>query len=220
MAFHSHRGRTPICSSIVARNMATLLIADLHPVGGPEIWSGTQISTSISSRIPVHLDEDGCPVDIQSFPQRTLLLRQLSPLWEHGFHIWSQVICRGRDGRPYFMEERELQWANPTVKFLLPEALTRALDYFRILLSSKDHAYWLSLCQKLTEPHGPEYSIASPMENLDGPRLGLYLGQTIPSCDRQRNQTTLNKEVPFKKGHNPCDWQRHPPHSQSLELLR
>jgi len=37
MAFHSHRGRTPICPSIVARNMATLLMADLHQVGGPEI---------------------------------------------------------------------------------------------------------------------------------------------------------------------------------------
>ena len=37
LAFHSHRGRIPICSSIVARNMATLLMADLHPVGGPEI---------------------------------------------------------------------------------------------------------------------------------------------------------------------------------------
>jgi hypothetical protein len=37
MAFHSHRGHTPICPSIVARNMATLLMADLHPIGGPEI---------------------------------------------------------------------------------------------------------------------------------------------------------------------------------------
>ena len=31
MAFHSHRGRTPICSSIVDRNMATLLMDDLVP---------------------------------------------------------------------------------------------------------------------------------------------------------------------------------------------
>jgi len=37
MAFHSRRGHTPICSSIVARNIATLLMADLHPVGGAEI---------------------------------------------------------------------------------------------------------------------------------------------------------------------------------------
>ena len=40
LVFHSHRRRTPICPSIVARNIATLLMADLHPVGGPEIWYG------------------------------------------------------------------------------------------------------------------------------------------------------------------------------------
>ena len=89
LAFQSHRGRTPICLSIVARNMATLLMVDLHPVGGPEIWSGNQISTSISSRIPIHLDEDGCPLEAQPFPQSIILLRQLAPLWEPGFYKWS-----------------------------------------------------------------------------------------------------------------------------------
>ena len=84
MAFQSHRGRIPICSSIVARNMATLLMADLHPVGGPDIWYGIQISTSISSRIHVHLDEDGCPMEVQPFPHATFLLRKLPPLWENG----------------------------------------------------------------------------------------------------------------------------------------
>ena len=39
MGFHSHRGRLPLCPSIVARNMATLLMVDLRHVGGPEIWS-------------------------------------------------------------------------------------------------------------------------------------------------------------------------------------
>ncbi len=37
MAFHSRRGCLPLCSYIVACNMATLLMADLHPIGGPEI---------------------------------------------------------------------------------------------------------------------------------------------------------------------------------------
>jgi hypothetical protein len=74
MAFHSHRGRFPICSSIVARNIATLLMADLHPVGGLEIWSGNQIYIFISSMIYVHLDEDGCPLEVQPFPQATFLL--------------------------------------------------------------------------------------------------------------------------------------------------
>ena len=139
--------------------MATLLMADLHLVEGPEIWSGNHIFTSISSRILVHLDEDGRPLEVQPFPHATLLLRKLAPLWEHGIHTWSQIICRGPDGRPYFMEERELKWANPSIKFPLLEALTRALDYIRILLSSKDPTHWLSLCRKLTEPQGPDYSI-------------------------------------------------------------
>jgi len=146
MVFHSHQRRIPICSSIVARNLGTLLMADLHPVGGPEIWSGNQISTSISSRVPAHLDGDGCLLEVQLFPLSTLLLRKLAPLWEHWFHNWSQIICRGPNGRPYSMEERELHWANPSVKFLLPDALTRALDYLMALLSSKDTNHWQSLC--------------------------------------------------------------------------
>ncbi len=92
-------------------------MANLSPVGGPKIWSGNQISTSISSRIPVHLDADGCTLEVQLFPRATLLLIKLAPLWEHGIHNWSQIICRGQDGRPYFMEGRELQWANPSRKF-------------------------------------------------------------------------------------------------------
>ena len=55
--------------------MVTLLMADLHPLGGPEMWSGNHISTLISSRITVHLDAAGCPLDIQPFPRKTLLLR-------------------------------------------------------------------------------------------------------------------------------------------------
>jgi hypothetical protein len=58
------------------------------------------------------------------------------------------------------MDEREMQWANPSVKFPLPEALTRALAYLRILLSTRDRTQWLSLCKNLTESHGPDYSIA------------------------------------------------------------
>ncbi len=59
LVFHSHRGSFPFYPSVAARNMATFLMADLNPVGGPEIWSGDQISISISSRITIHLDEDG-----------------------------------------------------------------------------------------------------------------------------------------------------------------
>ena len=155
LAFHSHRGRTPICFSIVARNMATLLTADLHPVGGPEIWSGNQISTSISSKILIHLDEDGCPLEVQPFTLATFLLRKLAPLWEHGIHKWSQILCRGPDGRPYFMEERELQWANPSIKFPLLKVLTRTLAYFRVLLSSKDPTHGSHCARNLRTRRGP-----------------------------------------------------------------
>ena len=67
LTFHTLRDRTPACKSVMARSMATLLFADLHPTGRPEIWSGNQISTSISSLIPFHLDEDGCPLQTQAF---------------------------------------------------------------------------------------------------------------------------------------------------------
>ena len=73
MAFHTHRDHKPACKSVLARNMATLLLADLHPTGGPEIWSGNQISTSISSLIPIQLNDDGCPLEAQTFLDPTVI---------------------------------------------------------------------------------------------------------------------------------------------------
>jgi hypothetical protein len=43
LAFRSRISGSPLCPSIVARNIATLLTADLHPIGGPEIWQGNHI---------------------------------------------------------------------------------------------------------------------------------------------------------------------------------
>ncbi len=108
LAFHSRKNGSPTFPSIIARNMATLLMADLHPSGGPEIWSGNQISTSLSSRIPVQTDEEGCPLGTQEFLQTTLPLQKLAPLWDHGFLNWAQIRGRVPDGRLYFLEEREL----------------------------------------------------------------------------------------------------------------
>ena len=62
LAFHTLRDRTPACKSVMARNMATLLLADLHPTGGPDIWSGNRISSSISALISIQLNDDGCPL--------------------------------------------------------------------------------------------------------------------------------------------------------------
>jgi len=60
--FHFQRRRIPLCLSVTAWAMASLLMVDLHPTSGPEIRYGNQISTSISFRIPIHLDGDGCPI--------------------------------------------------------------------------------------------------------------------------------------------------------------
>jgi hypothetical protein len=116
--------------------MASLLLANLHPTGGPEIWSGNQISTSISSLIPIQLDVDGCPLKTQTFPKPTFIKKQLTPLWDHEVHEWSQLIGRAPNGRPYFLNERELQWANPSMVFPMLQTLAYTLKYLRTLLSS------------------------------------------------------------------------------------
>ena len=119
------------------------------------------------------------------------------------------------------MEEKELQWANSSIKLPLPQASTRALAYLRVLLSSKDPCRWLSFCQKLAEPQGPDYSIAPRwMANHDGPRLGLPPRQTLLSCCRQRNQTSLHRELALKTGRCPRDCPRHKSHPRSFELPR
>ena len=45
-----------------------------------------------------------------------------------------------------------MQWANPSMQFPLPEALTQVLKYLMALLFSTDSAHWLSLCQKCNQP--------------------------------------------------------------------
>ena len=160
LAFHSQWGQIPLYPSIMVRNMAILLMADLHPAKGPKIWSGDQISSYISSWIPIHMDDDGCPPDTHPFLQATLLLQNLAPLWVHGDHTWAQILCRGPDGRPYFLEERELQWANPIMHFPFPKVLTQTIKYPRELLSSMDSSHWQSICGKISLPHKNDYSIA------------------------------------------------------------
>ncbi len=92
----------------MARNMATLLLADLHPTGGPEIWFGNSISTSISSLIPIQLDEDDCPLKLQPFPNTTSILKKLTALWDNDILEWSQILGRDPNGRSYFLDDREL----------------------------------------------------------------------------------------------------------------
>jgi hypothetical protein len=160
LAFHTDRSRTPVCQSVMARNMATLLLADLHPTGGPEIWSGNNISTSISSLIPIHLDEDGCPLKLQPFPDTTSILKKLTALWDNGILEWSQILGRDPNGRPYFLDDRELMWANPTLRFPITQKLAQSLKYLRALLSSTGWEDWCIKKLKLAGPEGIDPSIA------------------------------------------------------------
>jgi hypothetical protein len=140
--------------------MATLLLADLHPTGGPEIWSGNNISTSISSLIPIHLDEDGCPLKLQPFPDTTSILKKLTALWDNGILEWAQILGRDPNGRPYFLDDRELMWANPTLRFPITQKLAQSLKYLRALLSSTGWEDWCIKKLKLAGPEGIDPSIA------------------------------------------------------------
>jgi hypothetical protein len=144
LAFHT-RNDQATCPSVIGRNVATLPNADLHPMGATEIWSGNQISAPITARIPNIMDKDGCPVEEQPFPQPTKILHRLVPLWEFSIHDWAQILGRGPDGGPYFLDERELKWANPTMRTPLPQPLLAALTYLRALLASANPDNWAKL---------------------------------------------------------------------------
>ena len=87
----------------------------------------------------------GCPAEEQHFPPPTKFLQRLVPLWEHSIHDWEQILGRGPDCLPYFLDGRELQWANPTMRTPLPQPLLSVLTYMRALLSSTDPAQWAKL---------------------------------------------------------------------------
>ena len=129
LAFHAHKGHAT-CPPVVGRNVATLLTTDLHSMRATEIWSGNQISASITAKIPVIMDEDGCLEEDQpSPPPRIKILQRLVPLWEHSVLDKAQILGLGPNGRPYFLDDRELQWANPAMQTHLPQPLLAALTY-------------------------------------------------------------------------------------------
>jgi hypothetical protein len=131
LAFHSYRGGRPICPSVIARNIATLITADLHPLGGPEIWSGNEISLSLTSSIPITTDEDGCPTPKQPYTGANRILLRLIPLWEHKIHTWAQIARLSPNTHPYMLSDTEILWANPHLRGHLPTTLQRALLYLR-----------------------------------------------------------------------------------------
>jgi len=94
------------------------------------------------------------------------------------------------------MEERQLQWANPSIKFPLPKMLTRALAYLRVLLSSKDPTHWLLLCQKPTEPQVPESSIAPRWRAIMGQDWGSFPDRPSPlALDNATKQLSIERSL-------------------------
>ncbi len=106
------------------------------------------------------MDEDGCPLDTRQLPQPTLILEKLVSLWEHGFHKCAQISGRARDGRPYFLEDRELIWDNPSMRFPLPQNRVHVLKYHRVILASTSIAHKHNLKNKVTMPSGGDDPIA------------------------------------------------------------
>jgi hypothetical protein len=73
------------------------------------------------------------------------MFQRLVPLWEHSVHDWAKILGRGPDDRPYFLDDRELQWANPNMRTPLLQPPLAALTYLRALLSSTDPAQGIKL---------------------------------------------------------------------------
>jgi hypothetical protein len=161
LAFHSHRGGRPLCPSVVARNIATLLTADLHPLGGPKIWSGNELSPTTSSLIPITTDEDGCPTPTQPYTSANRILRRLTSFWECKIHSWAQVARRSPRTHPYMLSDTEILWANPHLLGRIHTTLQRALLYFRRLLMADSPENLHSLTNTLNK-HDPQSTLISP----------------------------------------------------------
>ena len=136
LAFSSNKHGTPLCTSLSAKCMATVIMGDLHPLGGPPMWEGNPISRSLITAIPISVDEDGCPLPTQPFPRVDSILRQLTPLWSNGINSWGQLARLDPGGRPYLLPEDELLWANPHLTPSLLTAMRRSFTYLHRLMAS------------------------------------------------------------------------------------
>ena len=141
LAFYAHRGGRPLCPSIIARNIASLIAADLHPLRCPEIWSGNQLSATLTSSIPITIDEDGCPTINQPYTRTSQILCNLTPLWEHNVHTRAQAARISPNARPYFLSEAELIWTSLQLAVKIFLTLQKRFLYCRKLMQaeSPDH---------------------------------------------------------------------------------
>jgi hypothetical protein len=88
----------------------------------------------------------------------------VSPTYAHPANVGSPIgkwipylrpnTRQSLDGRAYFLEDIEQIWANPSVRFPLPQNLVHVLTYLRALMASKSIAYWRILVSKITRPSG------------------------------------------------------------------
>jgi hypothetical protein len=153
MAFQNHRGGRPLCPSIIARIIATLISVDLYPLGGPEIWSGNPISTTLTLSILITTDEDGCPTPSQPYTRVNRILRKLIPLWEHNIFTWEQIAKLSPNKRPYLLSDEGILWANPHLRNKIASTLQKAILYLRKLLHADSPEHLLSLTLTLSKPN-------------------------------------------------------------------
>jgi hypothetical protein len=66
-----------------------------------------------------------------------MILRKLSPVWEHNVHTWAQTIRLSPNARHYFISDDELIWANPKLAGKIPNTLLKVFLYFRKLLQAE-----------------------------------------------------------------------------------
>jgi len=104
------------------------------------------------------------------------------------------------DDRPYFLDEREIKWANPTMRLPLPQALTHALHYLRVLLSSKDAASWRRLKSIIPIRKEHDLPIAPRWRRILGPDWGNLLDTPCPlvvaRVTRQPNIVEASMHIP------------------------
>ncbi len=110
-------GGTPLCPSIIARYIAILIVAELHPLGAQKSGRENPISIALTNAIPIPTEEDSCPATIQPYTRTHRILRKLAPLWEHNVQSWAQTVRLAPNARPLrgenHMGQPPILWQNP-----------------------------------------------------------------------------------------------------------
>jgi hypothetical protein len=109
LVFHFHMDRPHNRLSIMGRNIATLRMVGIHPMGDPNSCMATRLRPPSLPGSPSNWTRNGYPIETQPFLPAMLILQKLAPLWEHGVHTWAQILGRALDDRPFYFDERELQ---------------------------------------------------------------------------------------------------------------